>query len=241
MQVVNLLRRTDKKGNNLQRIFIMKSLIALLLILLLSVFSANAQYGPDQLNIDLQTGDLLFCGSTSGELSKAIDQATQTKQSTHFDHVGIVEIRNDTVWVFNASPEKGVCCETIRQFLTSEKEKVTATVYRLKDNYLKAIPAAVRKAHSLLGQPYNYSYIFKDQGYYCSEYIYEIFAADSIFTLNPMTFKNPQTGQFIAGWIDHYKKLGISIPEGEPGCNPNGMAASEKLEMVGELKYKSKY
>ena len=50
-----------------------------------------------------------------------------------------------------------------------------------------------------------------------------------------MTFKNPQTGEFLAGWVDHYKKLGIPVPEGEPGCNPNGMAASDKIEMTGEV------
>ena len=50
-----------------------------------------------------------------------------------------------------------------------------------------------------------------------------------------MTFKDPKTSQFLVGWADHYKKLGIPIPEGEPGCNPNGMAASEKMVMVGEV------
>lgn len=218
----------------------MKSLIFLVLLLLISVFALKAQFGPDKLNPDLQTGDLLFCSSTSGALSKAIDQATQTGKETHFDHIGIVEIQNDTVWVLHAAPEKGVCRETIREFLTSEKEKITATAYRLKVNYMKAIPAAIRKAHSLLGQHYNHSYILKDQGYYCSEYIYEVFASNSIFTLNPMTFKNPQTGRFINGWVNHYQKLGIPIPEGEPGCNPNGMAASEKLEIIGEVKFKEK-
>lgn len=218
----------------------MKSLIFLVLLLLISVFAVKAQYSPDELNLDLQTGDLLFCSSTSGALSKAIDQATQTGKETHFDHIGIVEIQNDTVWVLHAAPGKGVCRETIREFLTSEKETITATAYRLKVNYLKTIPTAILKAHSLLGQHYNYSYILKDQGYYCSEYIYEVFAADSIFALNPMTFKNPQTGQFITGWINHYQKLGIPIPEGEPGCNPNGMAASEKLEIIGEVKFNGK-
>lgn len=219
----------------------MRNLICIGVLIFLLVFDGNAQNRPNQLNISLRTGDLLFCNSTSGELSKAIDQATQTGKETHFDHVGIVEIQNDTVWVLHAAPKKGVCRETIGQFLTPEKEEVTATVYRLKDEYSKAIPTAIQKAHSLIGQPYNFSYIFSDQGYYCSEYIYELFAADSIFTLNPMTFKNPQTGQFLAGWVDHYKKLGIPIPEGEPGCNPNGIAASEKLERVGGLKNKSNY
>ncbi len=206
-----------------------------LLINVLSVFVVKAQYSPDELNIDLQTGDLLFCSPTSGELSKAIDQVTQTGKETHFDHIGIVDIHNDTVYVLHAAPSKGVCRETLAHFFYSYKEKVIISTYRLNDKYAKAIPAAIKKAYTLLGQPYNYSYILKDKGMYCSEYIYEIFAADSIFILNPMTFKNPQTGEFLTGWVDHYKKLGIPIPEGEPGCNPNGMAASDKIEMTGEV------
>ena len=213
----------------------MKSLTALVLLLLFSVITVKAQYSPDELNLDLQTGDLLFCSPTSGELSKAIDQATQTGQETHFDHIAIVDIKNDTVYVLHAAPKKGVCRETIGKFFFSYKEKVTISIYRLNDQFLKAVPSAIKKAYKLRGQPYNYSYIIKDPGLYCSEYIYEIFAPDSIFTLKPMTFKDPKTGQFLAGWISHYKKLGIPIPEGEPGCNPNGMAASDKLEMTGEV------
>lgn len=212
----------------------MKCLISALIVLF-SAFAGKAQYSTDELNIDLQTGDLLFCSSTSGELSRAIDQATQTPQETHFDHIGIVDIKNDTAYILHSSPKQGVYRETIGHFFLSYKGNVKISVYRLNDKYLKAIPSAIRKAYTLLGQPYNNSYILKDPGLYCSEYIYEIFSSDSIFTLNPMTFKNPQTGQFHTGWVDHYLKLGIPIPEGEPGCNPNGMATSEKLEMTGEL------
>ena len=213
----------------------MKSLVCLILLVLYTSIAVKAQYSPDELNLDLQTGDLLFCSPTSSELSKAIDQATQTGQDTHFDHVGIVDIKNDTVYVLHAAPKKGVCRETLAQFFYSYQEKVTITIFRLNENYAKAIPSAIKKAYTLLGQPYNQSYILKDPGIYCSEYIYEIFASDSIFQLKAMTFKNPKTGQFLSGWVNHYKKLGIAIPEGEPGCNPNAMASSEKLEMTGEV------
>jgi len=51
-----------------------------------------------------------------------------------------------------------------------------------------------------------------------------------------MTFKDIETNDFHPGWIEHYDKLGIEIPEGLPGCNPNGMAASENLILLGEIK-----
>jgi hypothetical protein len=50
-----------------------------------------------------------------------------------------------------------------------------------------------------------------------------------------MTFKDPETGKFFPTWVDYYQKMEIEIPEGLPGCNPNGLAASEKLERVGKI------
>ena len=199
-----------------------------------------AQNNPDQFNIHLQTGDLLFCTSTATELSKAIDQATQTINQTHFDHVGIVEVENDTVRVIHAAPKKGVCRELIRQFLVSHNVQIVPVVYRLKSYYQKAIPSAVRKARKFIGQTYNYTYKLNEKGFYCSEFVYEIFAADSIFILNPMTFKDPETGKILPGWINYYQKLGIPVPEGEPGCNPNGLASSPKLEIIGVVKLHGK-
>lgn len=219
----------------------MRCLLLLKFILIFSVFTGNAQNQANQWNIQLRTGDLLFCSANTGTLSKAIDQVTQTGAGTHFDHVGIAEILNDTVWVLHAAPQKGVCRETIDRFLDHDKSPArSVVVYRLKSRYFKAIPSAIQKGTTLLGQPYNCTYIIKDQGYYCSEYIYELFKSDSIFTLNPMTFRDPGTGQFLSGWSDHYKKLGIPVPEGEPGCNPNGLAASDKLEIAGQLIFMGK-
>lgn len=208
------------------------------LLLFIIVASASAVTGKQrQTNIRLRCGDLLFCNSTQSELSKAIDHATQTKQQTHFDHLGIVDLKNDTLWVLHAAPTKGVSRETIQRFIHSDKE-TTITVYRLTSKYQNTIPTAIQRAYKYLGAPYNQTYRMADEGYYCSEYIYEIFAPDSIFSLHPMTFKNLQINQFLPGWIDYYKKLGILIPEGEPGCNPNGMAASDKLKRIGILKVK---
>ena len=50
-----------------------------------------------------------------------------------------------------------------------------------------------------------------------------------------MTFKDPLTGLFHDGWIEHYKNLGIEIPEGQPGCNPNDMSKNKKLKFITRL------
>ncbi len=215
----------------------MKLIFCLEFVFMLSVLAGNAQQKQVFQNSTLRSGDFLFCGSTSGALSQAIDEVTQTNQETHFSHIGIVEVMEDSVWVLHAAPKKGVYRESLRQFLAGQEEGSSIHIYRLREKYRSAIPKALHKAHLFLGQEYNFSYILNDKGMYCSEFIFELFSDFSIFELNPMTFKNPQTGEFSIGWIDHYAKLGVAIPEGEPGCNPNGMAASNKLEKIGELSF----
>ena len=200
-------------------------------LFLLMLMSCNEQDKP----LDLQTGDILFRGRQSSELSKAIDDVTQTGQAHHYTHMGIVEFSNDTLWVLHAAPQKGVCKELLEQFCGWDDETVKVGHYRLKNRNKAQIHRAINRGHAELGQPYNYTYIMEDEGYYCSEFIYELFAPDSVFQLDSMTFIDPQSGQFHPGWVKHYRKLGIAIPEGKLGCNPNGMAASDNLIFLGYL------
>ena len=186
--------------------------------------------------IKLQTGDLLFREKSSENISEAIGKVTQTSGATHFSHVGLVEVTDTGVVVLHAYPEGGTCIVSLNEFLHPKGDSVRVIAYRLKNEGQKAIPAAIQKAHSMLGKPYNFSYVMSDTSHYCSEFIYLAFAADSVFKLEPMTFKDPKTGAFPAAWVEYYQKMGIEIPEGKPGCNPNGLAASEKLEKLGEIK-----
>ncbi len=204
-----------------------------LLNLLIVVLFMNCQ--PTESRTELRSGDILFRGKMNGSLSKAIDEVTQTGQEHHYTHMGIVELTNDTVWVLHAAPEKGVYCELLSDFCLQGEDSVIIGHYRIKNITEVTIKDALTKAHTHLGEAYNYSYIMEDNGYYCSEFVYEIFASDSVFELNPMTFINPATGDFHTGWVEHYQKIGIEIPEGKPGCNPNGMAASERLLFLGEI------
>lgn len=198
---------------------------------LLAILGLNAFGQP----LKIKTGDLLFRETVSSNLSQAIDQVTQTGKQTHFSHIGIADVERDTVFVLHASPIGGTCKITLNEFSHPEADSVRVVVYRLKKPYRSAIPSAIKEAKSLLGKPYNFSYILSDSSQYCSEFIYRAFEADSIFKLNPMTFKDPATREFAPTWVDYYKKLGLEIPEGKPGCNPNGMAASDKIERIGEL------
>ncbi len=186
-------------------------------------------------NIQLQSGDLLFREASSENISEAIDQVTQTSGETHFSHVGMVEETDGGTMVLHASPEGGTCMIPLKEFLHPKGDSVKVIAYRLKDEWQKTIPEAIRKAHQMLGKPYNFSYILSDTAHYCSEFIYLAFAADSVFKLEPMTFKDPKTGSFPQAWIEYYQKMGLEIPEGKPGCNPNGLAASDKLERLRKI------
>ena len=186
-----------------------------------------------QANMEIRTGDILFRGSLDSELSKAINAVTQTKMSTQYTHMGIAEVVDSAVWVYHAAPGKGVCRELLAEFHYPDgSESTIVGVYRVHDRFHDNIPHSIHRAKQLIGQSYNKTYILADEGYYCSEYIYHIWAGDSVFQLEPMTFKKPGTDFFHEGWINHYHKLGIDIPEGKPGCNPNGMSASDNLVFV---------
>ncbi|WP_082498324.1 YiiX/YebB-like N1pC/P60 family cysteine hydrolase [Chryseobacterium sp. Leaf180] len=185
----------------------------------------------------LKNGDFLFVTAKNTGLSGAINSVTQTQQNASFDHIGIVERNNSGVFVLHAAPNGGSQKQTLKDFKKDQKaegQKVFA--YRLKPEYQKSIPEAISKANSLLGKPYNFDYILNENSYYCSDFIERSFRENHIFKLEPMTFIDPKTGKTNAYWQNFYSKKNLKVPEGELGCNPNGLAASDKLERIGEIK-----
>ena len=187
-------------------------------------------------NSFIQNGDILFRGNNQSGLSEAINEVTQTKKGTDYTHMGICTIENNTVWVIHASPENGVTKEPLEIFCNPNNESGYSTdVYRINKKLTLHIPNAIKRANKLIGNPYDSTYILESKGYYCSEFIYDIFKEDSIFSVNPMTFKDPKTNEFHQGWVEHYQQLGINIPEGKLGCNPNEMSSNSKLLFIKRL------
>jgi len=185
----------------------------------------------------LQNGDLLFVTAKNSGLSGAINNVTQKEKNASFDHIGILEKTGGKLYVLHAAPKGGSQKQPLKDFLKDQDEDgQTVIVYRLKPQYQDAIPPAIEKANAMLGKPYNFNYILDDGSYYCSDYIERAFRENHIFKLEPMTFVDPATGKTNAFWESFYAKRNLKIPEGEPGCNPNGLAASEKLERIKELK-----
>lgn len=202
------------------------------LFLLILLFINCSSYKKTQ----LENGDLLFVTAKETGLSGAINNVTQKQKEASFDHIGIAENENGHWYVLHAAPKGGSQKQKLKYFLKDQSDDgQRVIIYRLKPEYKKTIPAALTKAEAMLGKPYNFDYILNENSYYCSDYIERAFSDDHIFKLEPMTFKDPKTGKTNEFWENFYQKKNLKVPEGEPGCNPNGLAASEKLVRIGEL------
>ncbi|WP_082504559.1 MULTISPECIES: YiiX/YebB-like N1pC/P60 family cysteine hydrolase [unclassified Chryseobacterium] len=201
------------------------------LILIFSVISCASN-----LKSDLKNGDLLFVTAKNSGLSGAINNVTQKKETEKFDHIGILEIKNGQYSVLHASPENGSNRQNLKDFIKDQKkDQQNIVVYRLKPEFQKIIPNALGKADLMLGKPYNFNYILDENSYYCSDFVERAFRENQIFKLEPMTFIDPKTGKTNEFWQNFYNKKNLKVPEGELGCNPNGLAGSDKLIRIKEL------
>lgn len=182
---------------------------------------------------DLKNGDLLFITAQSEGLSGAINNVTQKQDNANFDHIGILEKNGRHFYVLHAAPRGGSQKQTLTDFIKDQElNQQKIIVYRLKPEFKKAIPVAIKQANQMLGKPYNFNYILSEDSYYCSDYIERAFRNNQIFKLEPMTFVDPKTGKTNAFWQGFYQQKNLEVPEGKPGCNPNGLAASEKLDRI---------
>lgn len=185
----------------------------------------------------LKNGDLIFVEARTSQLSGAINRVTQLSETEKFDHVGILKIGSEGVFVLHASVKKGSNKELLEDFYKKNVENnQQMVVYRLEKAYQYSIDNALEKAHSMLGKPYNFSYVLNDQSYYCSDFIERAFRENKIFGHIPMNFKDPETGNIDDFWTTFYDKLGVQVPQDEPGTNPNQLAKSDKLKKLGRLK-----
>lgn len=184
----------------------------------------------------LKNGDLLFVTAKETGLSGAINNVTQKQKNASFDHIGILQKDKKGIFVLHAAPKGGSQKQELKGFLKDQSDDgQRVVIYRLKPQFQKNIPDAIEKANSMLGKLYNFNYILDENSYYCSDYIERAFRKDHIFKLEPMTFIDPKTGKTNAFWEEFYAKKNLKVPEGEPGCNPNGLAASDKIERIKEL------
>lgn len=187
--------------------------------------------------LKLKKGDILFTSpeynNSHDNLSSAINSVTNTQSQMNYTHMGILDIDICGRWVIHADFKKGVVRESLDYFLANIGK---VDVYRIENNKKDILTKVLEKANNLIGQNYDYYYIINDTTQYCSGLIYRVFESADIFELEPMTFVDPGKNQFHKFWVEYYDSLGVEIPEGKLGCNPNKMAESEHLYYVGQLK-----
>lgn len=206
------------------------------LILLTSFFQQKED------NFKLQNGDLIFQESCKGEMGDAIKDVTAGIAGYNFTHVGIVSIDSITnrIYVIEATHPK-VCITPLEDYLHPAKETCSpkSVVGRLKTPYQHLIPYALSEADNLIGKDYDDAFDLQNDQYYCSELIYDILLkannGTAVFPLNIMTFKSKDTGEYSPNWVTHFKKQGISIPEGEKGINPGAM--SQQADVIDIVHY----
>jgi hypothetical protein len=186
----------------------------------------------------LQEGDLLFRDSDCGPLCDAIKKVTTGYNEAKFTHVGIVAKDGGNFVVIEAV-SKGVKATPLKDFLNKSldaehRPKVAAG--RVKHPFRCLIPSAIKEASALKGKPYDKAFIIGNDAYYCSELVYEVFLRANgnkpLFTLEPMTFKDPDTGVIFLPWQEYFSKLNVPVPEGRPGINPGGISRSPVLDIV---------
>lgn len=207
----------------------MRTLLLLISLLVTSALPASAR------GLHVQDGDLLFVTAANTGLSGAINDATARQGEASYDHVALVAHDASGQIVLHAD-EEGSRQQTLAAFLGEAKAKQRQVfVYRLKRDQRDAIPDAISQARGMLGKPYNFTYVQAEDSYYCSDFIERAFRAHHVFALQPMNFRNAQTGEISQYWIDFYHGKGMDVPQDKPGTNPNDMAASPALERVGVL------
>lgn len=181
----------------------------------------------------LEAGDLLFLAGGGSAMNEAIRSATATRNAIPYTHVGMLTEGADSV--IEATSPEGVRIVPLAACLDRAVRidgRPCVSVKRYPDP--AAARAAVRRARTLVGAPYDRSFREGNDRYYCSELVRECFrdsAGHPLFPTLPMRFRD-EAGEMPAYWIDHFAALGEPIPEGEPGTNPAAMAADERLTEI---------
>lgn len=210
--------------------YIKKSSRIFILVVLISSCTQQKEF--------FQEGDILFQDGDCGDFCDAIRKVTEGYEGMDFSHNGLLKKENENWYVLEAIG-KGVSKTPIKDFLyrhVDEQGNPKVMVGRLKPEFMPLIPAAIQEAEKHLGKPYDHAFDFDNDAFYCSELMHFAFKAANngrdLFTPEPMTYNDPDTGMLFPIWEGYFKELGIPVPEGELGLNPGGMSLESVLEII---------
>ena len=189
----------------------------------------------------IRTGDLVFVGIPQDysldpdSMSSAISDATGSG-SINLIHVAILEVGKDTTWIIDATIKHGVDRHPLDTFLKDftlkDGSMPVFIVKRLKDS--RMAEQFVENAKKFLGRPYDVWFSPDNEAMYCSELVRDSYRTPDggyLFDAKPMNFKNAE-GEFPLYWQQLFALIGQSIPQDEPGTNPQDMSQASVLITV---------
>lgn len=186
-------------------------------------------------------GDLLFLDLDCFDGCDAIEAVQRGVYGARISHVGITYYVSGAAYVVEAFPPEVRLTPLVvylRRALDA-KSRPRVCVGRVKAQYQSLIPAALKYAVSLRGLPYDRVYLTGEDAYYCSELIVDVFkyanGGVEVFPEEPMSFRDPVSGEILEYWQRYYAYFGRPVPEGEPGSHPASISRSGKLNIVARL------
>ncbi|MBR1784542.1 MAG: hypothetical protein IJ760_03770 [Bacteroidales bacterium] len=195
------------------------SFIVCCLLLMVSCGGAPGQGG------ELRSGDLLFVEDAGSALGEAISASTGS-----YTHVAMVW-RDSALWVVEATAPEGVRRVEYGEWMAGQRGRVVA----MRPSVAVDTAALIARAEAHLGEPYDSLYLPGNGAMYCSELVAECMvdmAGRPLFSQSPMRFRD-ESGELPPYWVDFYSGHGMAVPEGLPGTNPSGLAASPLLVRIG--------
>lgn len=189
----------------------------------------------------LRNGDLVFVGlpadykADSTSMDSAISSATGQDGALNLIHVAIAEVKGDSVWIIDATIAHGVDRHPLDTFLAD---------FTLKDGSypefiikrMKGVDgdAAVERAKSFCGRAYDVRFLPDNEDLYCSELVQLSYLdkdGKPVFQSEPMNWKSPD-GTMPPYWEWLFGQLGMDVPQGLPGTNPQRMSEDKRLVPV---------
>lgn len=205
----------------------------MILVAAIAVFSACSHQA-------FRTGDLVFIGipaeynAETGSMDEAIVAATG-RGSLNIIHAAILEMAPEGPMIIDATLKYGVdrhpLDTMLAQFSLGSEAQATYIVKRLKKGFK---PEFIDAAKSFCGRGYDLYFLPDNEELYCTELIQRCYTAPdglSYFPSQPMNFKN-KDGEFPHYWHWLFDLLGMDIPQGLPGTNPQDMMDSPALVQV---------
>ena len=190
----------------------------------------------------LRSGDLIFVGIPldysieEGSMGEAISAATG-KGELNLIHVAIADVAPDGIYIIDATLKHGVDRHPLDTFVTDFTLKDGSYPQFIVKRLKKGVeaPSCIANAISYCGESYDMVFQEGNNAHYCSELVRDSYLSpegDYLFPQSPMNWKDA-SGEIPLYWTQLFGLLGMEVPQGAPGTNPQEMAESPLLVPVG--------